>query len=330
MKIKLYNDIAFKWIFGRQEQTGPLIKFINAVICHEGDAPKFSEIKILNPYDISEPFKNEKQGILDIRAKDSISNEWVNLEVQVAYSESYPQRSKYYLAGLYRDQLEKDKESNYDELTPVYGIHVLVETLFRGKGDERFWFNHYAMLNTRSHAPLIGHWHLYYLELNKFLANFKKETPENELEQWSYFLGTIQDNANPLDNKISNNEGIKEVYDMLQTFTEDDRLREQYRLQEEFIRAQRTEQARTDRLVEQYNKEKLEKKAALKAKKQAIKAQEKERLEKEAALKAQKAALQEVKKFKRSSIQLMKQQGHTKEDIAQMLNISIQDVETYF
>ncbi|MBF0468981.1 MAG: PD-(D/E)XK nuclease family transposase [Desulfamplus sp.] len=116
--------------------------------------------------------KNEKQGILHIRAKDSISNQWVNLEVQVVYSEIYPQRSKYYLAGLYRDQLEKNKYANYDDLTPVYGIHVLVETLFRDKDEQTFWFHHYAMLNTRSHAPLIGHWHLYYVELDKFLDCF--------------------------------------------------------------------------------------------------------------------------------------------------------------
>ncbi|SLM28687.1 hypothetical protein MTBBW1_1460003 [Desulfamplus magnetovallimortis] len=30
--IKLYNDIVFKWFFGRQEHTGPLISLINAVI----------------------------------------------------------------------------------------------------------------------------------------------------------------------------------------------------------------------------------------------------------------------------------------------------------
>ncbi|MBF0242979.1 MAG: hypothetical protein HQK64_10970, partial [Desulfamplus sp.] len=51
--------------------------------CSDADNPKFSEVEILNPYDADEPFKDEKQGILDIRAKDINTNEWVDLEVQV-------------------------------------------------------------------------------------------------------------------------------------------------------------------------------------------------------------------------------------------------------
>ncbi len=331
MKIKLYNDIVFKWIFGRQEHTYPLIRLINSVICHEGGAfTKFSEIEILNPYDSSEPFKNEKQGILDIRAKEIKTNQWFDLEVQVVNSKSYPQRSKYYLAGLYRDQLGKSSNPNYYELRPAYGIHILVETLFKDEKDEKFWFNHYALLNTRSHKPLIGHWHLYYIELQKFLKYFNKPRPVNELEEWSYFIGTIQDNTKPLDKKFMENNGIKEVYDMLQIFTKDDRLREQYRLHEEFLRVQRTEQARMEMLNKKYIKEKQ-------AKESALKAQEQERLEKtaalkahESALKAQKSALQEVEKIKRSSILYMKKKGSTREEISQLLNLPLTEVEYYF
>ncbi|MBF0411445.1 MAG: hypothetical protein HQK70_01890 [Desulfamplus sp.] len=52
MEIKLYNDVAFKWIFGRQEQTLPLICFLNSVVCYDLDEcsetvrPKFSEVEI--------------------------------------------------------------------------------------------------------------------------------------------------------------------------------------------------------------------------------------------------------------------------------------------
>ncbi|MBF0390267.1 MAG: PD-(D/E)XK nuclease family transposase, partial [Desulfamplus sp.] len=116
MEIKLYNDVVFKWIFGRQEQTYPLICFLNAVVsydaddcsveCSENYRPKFSEVEILNPYDVNEPFTNEKQGILDIRAKDINSQEWIDLEIQVIRTSDYKERSKYYLAGMYRDQLK--------------------------------------------------------------------------------------------------------------------------------------------------------------------------------------------------------------------------------
>ena len=86
MEIKLYNDVVFKWVFGRQEQTYPLICFLNSVVsydlddCSDTDKPKFSEVEILNPYDANEPFTNEKQGILDIRAKDINSQEWIDYD----------------------------------------------------------------------------------------------------------------------------------------------------------------------------------------------------------------------------------------------------------
>ncbi|MBF0390681.1 MAG: PD-(D/E)XK nuclease family transposase [Desulfamplus sp.] len=139
MEIKLYNDVVFKWVFGRQEQTYPLICFLNAVVsydcddCSEGCAsnavcrPQFSEVEILNPYDANEPFTNEKQGILDIRAKDTNTQEWIDLEVQFVRTSDYKERSKYYLAGMYRDQLKKSSEHNYDELRACYGIHILVD-----------------------------------------------------------------------------------------------------------------------------------------------------------------------------------------------------------
>ncbi|MBF0225480.1 MAG: Rpn family recombination-promoting nuclease/putative transposase, partial [Desulfobacterales bacterium] len=288
MEIRLYNDIVFKWIFGRQEYTRPLICLLNAVVCYENEEPKFSEVQILNPFDRSEPFTNEKQGILDIRAKDTVSGEWIDLEIQVLYSESYPQRSKYYLAGMYRDQLKKSKDINYDELTPCYGIHIFVDTLFDDKEDEKFWFNHYTMLNTRTHKPLVNHWHLYYIELGKFLKCFKENNSGKELEQWSFFLGTIQDSSKQLESFLDNNETIKEVFEMLQTFTRDDQLREQYRLHEEWLRAQRTEQAIKEKFKKQYIAEKSakeaalrEKTAALREKTAALREKERERQEKE-------------------------------------------------
>jgi len=100
MQINLHNDIVFKWIFGRQEHTVPLISLLNAAT---GIPGKFSDVRILNPFDLSEPLTNEKQGILDIRGKDTDTDEWFDLEVQVVGSVFYPQRSKYYLAGMYRE-----------------------------------------------------------------------------------------------------------------------------------------------------------------------------------------------------------------------------------
>ncbi len=185
MEIKLYNDVVFKWIFGRQEHTAPLIALLNSVVTYEGGGPKFTDVKILNPYDQSEPFTREKQGILDLRVQENNTKEWIDLEIQVVYDADYASRSKFYLAGMYRDQLKKSSERNYDELKACYGIHLLVDSVFRDKEDKKQWFHHYAMLNTRTYKPLLNHCHLYYVELKKLKKCFQKEQISSKLSAFA-------------------------------------------------------------------------------------------------------------------------------------------------
>ena len=119
----------------------------------------------------------------------------------------------------------------------------------------------------------------------------------------------VQDNTKPLDKMVYQNKGIKEVYEMLQTFTRDDHLRERYRLQEEFLRVRKTEQFELEMVNEKYLKEKQAK---------------------EAAQKDREATLKEVANLKKSSILFMKKLGIAKEEISQSLNIPQADVEMYF
>jgi hypothetical protein len=59
--IHLYNDVAFKWIFGREKESRPLTKLLNAVVGHDGLGPYFSTIEIKNPYDVSQPLRNTRK-----------------------------------------------------------------------------------------------------------------------------------------------------------------------------------------------------------------------------------------------------------------------------
>ena len=205
---------------------------------------------------------------------------------------------------MYRDQLKKNKDKNYvgrtrcarlptkscnrhashadellDDLKPCYGVHLLLDNFFRDKADRKQWFHHYTMLNTRTHKPLLNHWHLYYAELKKFMACFEsdngrsqvtsgeKQIPQpnschsnHTLEQWIYYLGNDQDLAAPLNSFVATNKGIKEVHDMLQTFTKNDRLREKYRLHEEWLRVRRGEEAQRKKLEKALLQERLAKK----------------------------------------------------------------------
>ncbi|SLM28070.1 hypothetical protein MTBBW1_1250001 [Desulfamplus magnetovallimortis] len=172
--------------------------------------------------------------------------------------------------------------------------------------------------------PLTGHWHLYYIELQKCLKQIsssekKKKFLEAPLEQWAYFLAKPQDNQKPLEPALKENQGIMEVYDMLQTFTKEDSLREQYRLREEFLRAQRTEALEYQRMIEKYQN-------ALKDKKDVQKQWETEKKERERERREKETAFKQMEEFKYNSILKLKQQEISLEKIADILSIPIEEV----
>lgn len=108
---------------------------------------------------------------------------------------------------------------------------------------------------------------------------------------------------------------------MLSTVTKDDRLREQYRLHEEFMRVQRGEEARKEKLKRQYSKALLDLEKAVKAKEEERKAKEQER-------KAKEEALKQKEEVERISIVSFRKAGYSNEEIVKMLNISLQKVQS--
>jgi predicted transposase/invertase (TIGR01784 family) len=303
MEICLDNDIAFKWSFGRQERTKPLISLLNAIVKyrrHIGTA-RFREIRIMNPFDISK-YQEDKRGILDLRVKETGTGVWADVEVQVTHQKFYPERSMFYLAGLYRDQLNAGQ--NYDALRPCYGFHILTSDLFE---DETDWYNCYRMMNVKSRKVLSRHWNLYYLELAKFQKAVKKGGRHKELELWCEYLSEPHDPSEALDEKFKNSEGIREVHEMLREFIKDERLREQYRLHQEWLREQRTIEAEHRKTEAEYRKtvEKLTAETNLRRKAEAEK----------------KKAEAELKEKERCSVLALRKAGYKDRDIAGLLGI---------
>ncbi len=335
MKIYLYNDVAFSWVFGRQEQIKPITSVLNAVIGYDSADPKFRDIRILNPFDITK-YKTDKRGILDLRVRDMKADIWFNVEMQVRYQKFYPERSMFYLAGMYRDQMKAGEV--YQELKPCFGVHIVMADMFEQETD---WYNHYRMLNVKSHKPLSRHWEMYFVELGKFKKALKKGkiSSRNILGQWCDYLAKPHDSSEKLDESFKNNKGIQEVHEMLREFTEDERLREQYRLHEEWLRNQRSsERAMREALEkEKQMRKKAEKKAEAKTKKaeaEKKKAEaEKKKLEKKAEAEkkkaeAEKKKLESVLKEKdRRSVLALRKTGESDKSIADLLGIPENEVK---
>src|SRR6201986_2665485 len=100
-KINPRVDIAFKKIFGVEENKDLLISLINSIVSEED---KVSEITLLNPYN-PQNFKNDKLSILDIKAK-GVNGKLFNIEIQITDDANYDKRALYYWAKLYTEQLK--------------------------------------------------------------------------------------------------------------------------------------------------------------------------------------------------------------------------------
>jgi predicted transposase/invertase (TIGR01784 family) len=94
-------DIAFKKIFGVEDNKDLLISLINSIV---GQEDQVSEVTLLNPYN-PKSFKKDKLSILDIKAK-GISGKRFNIEIQIADEADYDKRALYYWAKLYTEQLK--------------------------------------------------------------------------------------------------------------------------------------------------------------------------------------------------------------------------------
>lgn len=91
-------DLAFKKLFGSEENKDLLISFINSILTEE---EQVKDITIKNPYNISS-YLNGKMSILDIKAVDE-KGKWYDIEIQVA-----PQSFEDNLKALIDKQEELD------------------------------------------------------------------------------------------------------------------------------------------------------------------------------------------------------------------------------
>lgn len=111
-------DIAFKKLFGVEENKDLLISLINSVVSKEDQV---EDVTLLNPYN-QQNFKLDKLSILDIKAVGQDGKRF-NIEIQISDEADYDKRTLYYWAKLYTEQLKAKQD--YSNLSKAIGIHIL-------------------------------------------------------------------------------------------------------------------------------------------------------------------------------------------------------------
>lgn len=248
-KVNPRVDLAFKKIFGVEENKDLLISLVNSII---SEKDRILEVTLLNPYN-PKNFKTDKLSILDIKAK-SESGKRYNIEIQVTDEADYDKRALYYWAKMYTEQLKE--VADYSELNKTIGIHILN---FTSITDTNEYHNAFQLKEIKNGLVYFKDIELHTIELNKFAKNPKEELSDvvkkvkNALDIWLAFL-TRNDLLNK-DNlpKELDNKDLKKALTVLEimNFSEEERNAYEDRLKWLRIEANTLKKARDDAKAEE-------------------------------------------------------------------------------
>jgi len=156
-----YDDFFVRYLLGDESNTDLLLSFINAVHA-DYDFPQIVSVSIKNPFNLKTLAK-EKESITDIKACDNTGRLY-DIEIQVSGNESYKNRSLYYWARLYADQIRKG--TKYKELKPTICINLINFTLL--KNSNRIHTSYVIREYKNPKLILTDHLMIHFLELKKF------------------------------------------------------------------------------------------------------------------------------------------------------------------
>lgn len=217
-------DIAFKKIFGVEENKDLLVSLINSIV---GEEDQVSDITLLNPYN-PKHFKSDKLSILDIKATNQDGKRF-NIEIQISDEADYDKRALYYWAKIYTDQLKASED--YSKLAKAIGIHILN---FTSIPEVEKYHNVFHITEKESGLLYFKDLELHTIELKKFSKKSDESLSDlvtkikTALDMWSAFL-TRNELLNP-DNlpKELNDLNLKKAINVLNVMNFSDEERAAY------------------------------------------------------------------------------------------------------
>ena len=232
----IYNpkiDLAFRKLFGSEENKDILLSFINGVLEEE---TVIKDLTLKNPYNLSS-YLSGKTSILDIKAVDE-NDIWYDIEMQISEQGFYGKRALYYWSKVYSNQIEKAED--YKELKKTIGIHLLDFNYFK---DERYLRRIVLKdFETDEIYSDLNYEELYFIEMSKF--NKKYSELQTVLDRWITFLNKAYElDKNNIPEELQD-EMIKKAIEKLEILYFDKEEREVYE-SEKKLRMDRKEEIRT-------------------------------------------------------------------------------------
>ena len=171
------NDIAFRKIFGTEEQKECLISFLNAILRLEGDR-RVVDLTYLPSLE-APAIDGLKYNLLDVRCTDSLGRQHI-VEMQIDPAYFSDQRVLFYSSHAYTTQLQEGAE--YDTLRPVIFLGILDFSFT--KRPEVVSRHYITEESTQERA--IKDFEFIFIELGKFKKTAEELTSLED--QWFFFF----------------------------------------------------------------------------------------------------------------------------------------------
>ena len=221
-------DFAFKLIFGDSNNIDLLQSLLSAILNVPPD--ELNELKIINS-ELARKFKEDKKGILDIRAKTKEGKE-INIEIQVLPTKYMAERTAYYWSKMYVGQIKSG--DTYDKLNKCITINIVdFECIPLNK-----IHTSYHITEDQTGYRLTEVLEIHYIELTK-LEKEGIEKDENEvITQWAEFIGA--NSREMMEMLAKKNKDIGKAYDILTVMSKNEKARMAYEAREAEIHDQAT------------------------------------------------------------------------------------------
>lgn len=190
-------------------------------------SPEEIEDIILLPKQLRKKHKEEKYGILDVHVRLN-NGERMNIEMQSISYDYWQERSLFYLAKMYTDQIHEGED--YENLKKCIHVGILDFTLFN---HDRYYSRFHIWEDT-SRELYTDKFEIHILELPKLA---KQEYPQTELLRWAQFFGAKS--REEIQMLAEKDEYIQKAYRRLEEMSADEQKRWEYEMRQKAIRDQR-------------------------------------------------------------------------------------------
>lgn len=179
----------------------------------------------LLPTHLRTRYEEDKLGILDVRVLLA-GGAQIDIEIQVSPFPLWPERSLFYLAKMFTDQIEKGE--GYERLEKCVHVGILDFILF---GEDEEYYSCFHIREDLRNRLYTDKLEVHILELPKLKKN---DYPETELLNWAKFMNA--ERQEEFEEMAEKDKYIEKAYEALKNISADDEKRLEYEAREKALR----------------------------------------------------------------------------------------------